>query len=594
MTGHLFYKRAALALMALFAALAMTLLPADGRKVSHAQTPSSMTLVSNTGQTLSSDRPVIGSSYDRAQEFTTGTNRDGYVLTSIDIMLNAAFGGATDLTMTLHSGSATGTKVADFDEPSSLTTGNATYTFIASAAVSLDASTSYWIVLEEPTTHRGGLVVTASDNQDTDSAAGWLIADAYEFRTASATGSFTVTTTGKSAIIDVKGYVGSIPTLVSNIEQGNDLVANVNTRRAQAFTTGFNLTGYTVTGVDIDYRDAEGHGFALSLCETNNDGTPNQSPQTCDIFTQPSFSAVGRLRFEAAASFTLDPATTYTVVFYSGSGDNVSLGGTSSIAEDASSLAGWSIRDKFHHQDSDSNWQIPGSVRSIRIDIEGTPKAPVANSPTSTDHTVETVEDTAHTFSAAHFNFMATASGDALSKVHILTLPDEGTLALSGTAVTAGDEISKTDIDAGNLKFTPDTGETGQGYASFDFRVEGSSLTSTNSYRMTIDVRTAESVPPALVATNAAVLAADGKTLTLTYNEPMKETSTPGNSAFTVEATPAGGSEAEVALATTDGVTVTGRHCGADAGQAHRAQRRLGQGDLRQAGQRRCDRGRQR
>ena len=277
MTGHLFYKRAALALMALFAALAMTLLPADGRKVSHAQTPSSMTLVSNTGQTPTSDRPVIGSSYDRAQEFTTGTNRDGYVLTSIDIMLNAAFGGATDLTMTLHSGSATGTKVADFDEPSSLTTGNATYTFIASAAVSLDASTSYWIVLEEPTTHRGGLVVTASDNQDTDSAAGWLIADAYEYRTASATGSFTVTTTGKSAIIDVKGYVGSIPTLVSNIEQGNDLVANVNTRRAQAFTTGFNLTGYTVTGVDIDYRDAEGHGFALSLCETNNDGTPNLS-----------------------------------------------------------------------------------------------------------------------------------------------------------------------------------------------------------------------------------------------------------------------------------------------------------------------------
>ena len=49
MTGHLFCKRAALALMALFAALAMTLLPADGGKVSHAQTPTTVTLVSNTG-----------------------------------------------------------------------------------------------------------------------------------------------------------------------------------------------------------------------------------------------------------------------------------------------------------------------------------------------------------------------------------------------------------------------------------------------------------------------------------------------------------------------------------------------------------------
>ena len=54
------------------------------------------------------------------------------------------------------------------------------------------------------------------------------------------------------------------------------------------------------------------------------------------------------------------------------------------------------------------------------------------------------------------------------------------------------------------------------------------------------------------------MLAADGKTLTLTYNEPMKESSTPGNSAFTVEATPAGGNEAEVALAATNGVSVSG------------------------------------
>ena len=212
----------------------------------------------------------------------------------------------------------------------------------------------------------------------------------------------------------------------------------------------------------------------------------------------------------------------------------------------------------FHARPSNV-WSSISSDKSFRIAIEGIAKSGVAGAPTSTDNTVETVVDTAHTFSAAHFNFMATTSGDALSKVHILTLPDEGTLALSGVEVTAGDEISKTDIDAGNLKFTPDTGETGQGYASFDSRVEGSSHKSTNGYRMTIDVRTEhDSVPPALAATDPPVLAADGKTLTLTYNEPMKETSTPANDAFTVEATPAGGSEAEVALATTNGVTVTG------------------------------------
>ena len=64
--------------------------------------------------------------------------------------------------------------------------------------------------------------------------------------------------------------------------------------------------------------------------------------------------------------------------------------------------------------------------------------------------------------------------------------------------------------------------------------------------------------PPELSATDRPVLAADGKTLTITYNEPMKTTSLPGNSAFEVRATPAGGSEAELDLASSGGVSVSG------------------------------------
>ena len=60
----------------------------------------------------------------------------------------------------------------------------------------------------------------------------------------------------------------------------------------------------------------------------------------------------------------------------------------------------------------------------------------------------------------------------------------------------------------------------------------------------------ADSTPP--------VLAANGVTLTLTFNEALKESSVPAAAAFTVEATPAGGSEAEVALASSGGVTVSG------------------------------------
>ena len=68
----------------------------------------------------------------------------------------------------------------------------------------------------------------------------------------------------------------------------------------------------------------------------------------------------------------------------------------------------------------------------------------------------------------------------------------------------------------------------------------------------------ADTTDPALAATSTAVLAADGLTLTLTYNEALKESSAPPRTAFTVKATPAGASEATVNLASGDGVSVSG------------------------------------
>ena len=68
----------------------------------------------------------------------------------------------------------------------------------------------------------------------------------------------------------------------------------------------------------------------------------------------------------------------------------------------------------------------------------------------------------------------------------------------------------------------------------------------------------ADSDPPGLATANAAVLAADGKTLTLTYDEPMKTSSVPDRSVFTVKATPAGGSEGTLEIAATNGVTISG------------------------------------
>lgn len=96
----------------------------------------------------------------------------------------------------------------------------------------------------------------------------------------------------------------------------------------------------------------------------------------------------------------------------------------------------------------------------------------LANSaPSGTDNTVITLEDTAYTFSEADFGF-TDGDSDELQAVKITTLPGAGSLTLSGTAVTAGDSISETDITAGNLVFTPVADANGAGYTSFTFQVQ--------------------------------------------------------------------------------------------------------------------------
>jgi Ca2+-binding RTX toxin-like protein len=98
---------------------------------------------------------------------------------------------------------------------------------------------------------------------------------------------------------------------------------------------------------------------------------------------------------------------------------------------------------------------------------------PVNDEPQGTDKTVTTSEDDAYTFTVADFGFSDPGEGDGLAGVIITTLPaaGSGVLQLSGSAVSQGVTISAADITAGNLKFVPDTDESGSPYASFTFQV---------------------------------------------------------------------------------------------------------------------------
>ena len=62
-----------------------------------------------------------------------------------------------------------------------------------------------------------------------------------------------------------------------------------------------------------------------------------------------------------------------------------------------------------------------------------------------------------HTFTVANFTTETTpeyVADGALSHVKVSTLPGQGALLLSSVAVTVDQEISATDISAGNLVYT--------------------------------------------------------------------------------------------------------------------------------------------
>ena len=101
-------------------------------------------------------------------------------------------------------------------------------------------------------------------------------------------------------------------------------------------------------------------------------------------------------------------------------------------------------------------------TRTIIIDLPDE-----SETPEGPDGTIATPPDSPYTFTPDDF---ADTGGDPFECVRIVTLPGDGMLTLNGVAVNAGDEISRSDIDAGLLVFTPDDGGSGSPYTSFDFQ----------------------------------------------------------------------------------------------------------------------------
>ncbi|MEI8267677.1 MAG: cadherin-like domain-containing protein, partial [Betaproteobacteria bacterium] len=110
-------------------------------------------------------------------------------------------------------------------------------------------------------------------------------------------------------------------------------------------------------------------------------------------------------------------------------------------------------------------------VKSFTFDIN---VASVNDAPAGTNSTITINEDTPRTLTAADFGFsdVNDSPANSLSAVKITTLPGAGSLTLSGSAVSAGAEITAAQINAGNLVFTPAAQASGNAHASFTFQVK--------------------------------------------------------------------------------------------------------------------------
>ncbi len=134
-------------------------------------------LVSNLGQTTFTTTLAIGSN-PVAQKFTTGSATAGYTLASLEIDFAAAVGTPANLRAELWSATGAGApdqKLASLTVPS--TVGAGAVAFAAPSNTSLDASTSYFVVVYRSGTTTGSLRTTRTNNEDTGSASGWSIGD---------------------------------------------------------------------------------------------------------------------------------------------------------------------------------------------------------------------------------------------------------------------------------------------------------------------------------------------------------------------------------------------------------------------------------
>ena len=113
---------------------------------------------------------------DRAQAFTTGTDSAGYMLTSVEVHSSDPEGDDFSVSVcTVDANTHPTSTCTSLTPPASFSAGPMSFT--APSNTSLDANTTYAVLIEQVDTGEVNLAGTTSDNEDAGKAAGWSIAN---------------------------------------------------------------------------------------------------------------------------------------------------------------------------------------------------------------------------------------------------------------------------------------------------------------------------------------------------------------------------------------------------------------------------------
>ncbi len=563
-----------------------------------------ITLISNLNQGQDTNQSVGNPNQPHAQFFTTGTNRGGYTLASVALVMEGPQNRSFTTSVCTTSGDNPTADCTELTSPSSFAIG--TLTFTAPNDTTLAENTTYALVFTSAVSF-SRLDATNSDNEDSGGAAGWSIANEPRFRQRLSPPTWIPS--GSSAFrVTIRGTLNSppadttLPTLSSATVDGDELVLTYDealdtnsTPATGAFTVtagGSTISVSTVTvsgmAVTLGLASAVTSGQTVTISYVAPGSNPIQdvagndaaaltneavTNRTAGDTTPPTLSSATVDGDELVLTYdeALDTNSTPMASAFTVAGNNLILVRTATVSGMAVTLrlasavtAGQTVTISYLVPSSNPIQDVAGN------DAAALTNEAVTNR-TAGDDTTESDDCGSDINTSCTISVNGTATGDleqngdtdwfsvtlrAGVQYRIRLTGDFDSADLGGTLGdpllrvydSTGQELAENDDEEPGvlnpqIEYTPTSdGKHFLEAAAYNDQDSG-------TYTLSIFDITSDTASPTL--SSATV---NGDELVLTYNEALDANSTPATSAFTVTA---GGSTISVSTVTVAGMAVT-------------------------------------